>query len=256
MSRLFLLVRKSGFIAAFFLLVFCINTRAASSQDLVERWMRLADERLISQSSVWLSLLHSDGKKSAISDPGFLLSGRDFSPTHELRETLRFLYSGDLDRVCRFPARYVWLKAQLNLPDLSLSHCGDLQEFVAKAPSQTVSLVYASESLVQPASMMGHAFLKLSGELPDGAEVSHAITFFTEAEGYNLPKLFFESTAVGKQGFFALSPFEEELNRYLMKEQRKVWFYELRLDEATRQLIQYHLQELKQTELTLSLIHI
>lgn len=229
---------KSGFRAALLLVGLCVCMSVASAQ-----------EKHLSQSPVWLSLLHSDGVTSAISDPTFLLSGKNFSPRHELNETLSFLYSGDVNHVCRFPARYIWLKSQLDLPDLALSQCHDLQEFVEKAPSEQISLVFASESLAQPASMMGHAFLKLSGQKPDGSEVSHAITFFTEAEGYNLPKLFFESTVLGKQGFFALSPFDEELNRYLNRDQRKVWFYDLKLDAAKRQLIQYHLQELKQTKL-------
>lgn len=230
---------KSGFRAALLLLgVMCLCINVASAQ-----------EEHLSQSPVWLSLLHSDGVTSAISDPSFLLSGKSFSPRQELSETLSYLYSGDASHVCRFPARYLWLKSQLELPELSLSHCLDLQEFIEKAPSQQVSLVFASESLAQPASMMGHAFLKLSGQTSDGLEASHAITFFTESEGYNLPKLFIESTVLGKPGFFALSPFDDELNRYLKQEQRKVWFYDLRLDAATRQLIQYHLQELKQTKL-------
>lgn len=239
MIRLLFLAIKSGFRAALLLMgIMCLCSHAVFAQ-----------EKHLSQSPVWLSLLHSDGATSAISDPSFILSGKRFSPSQELSETLKFLYSGDASHVCRFPARYVWLKSQLDLPDLDLSLCRDLQEFVEKAPNQQMSLVFASESLAQPASMMGHAFLKLSGQTSDGTEVSHAITFFTEAEGYNLPKLFLESTVLGKQGFFALSPFDEELNRYLKKEQRKVWFYDLKLDAAMRQLIQYHLQELKQTKL-------
>lgn len=238
MIQLLFLAIKSGFRAALLLMGMFVCMNAAFAQ-----------EKHLSQSPVWLSLLHSDGVTSAISDPNFILSGKRFSPSRELSETLKFLYSGDASHVCRFPARYVWLKSQLDLPELDLSQCHDLQEFVEKAPVQKVSLVFASESLAQPASMMGHAFLKLSGQTLDHTDVSHAITFFTEAEGYNLPKLLLESTVLGKPGFFALSPFDEELNRYLKKEQRKVWFYDLALDTDTRQLIQFHLQELKQTKL-------
>ncbi len=245
----FFKTRKSGLKAAFLLLLtslLCGNLLFAQEPAL--NWRGRAIEK-ISQSPIWRALLHSDGLSSAISDPEFVLSGRKFSPQNELIDTLNFLYDGNANHVCRFPARYVWLKTQLDLPGLSLSSCSDLNEFLEKAPSQQISLIFASESLAQPASMMGHSFLKLSGKTSDGREVSHAITFFTEAEGYNLPKLFIESTVLGKPGFFALSPFDEELNRYLKKEQRKVWFYGLDLDGATRQLIQYHLQELKQTKL-------
>lgn len=249
MCPLFLVLKKSGFRAALFLFVFWLCIGHVEAQDSVTVWTRLANEKKLSHSPVWRALLHSDGKTSSITDPYFLLSLDRFSPEQELLETLRYLYAGDPSRVCRFPARYTWLRGQLDLPELSLSACDDLQEFVSKVPSQEISLVFASESIAQPASMMGHAFLKLSGQTSDGRQVSHAITFFTEAEGYNLPKLFFQSVVVGKPGIFALSPFDEELHRYLELEQRKVWFYELRLDGPTRQLIQFHLQELKQTQL-------
>lgn len=231
------------------MLSLCFSVTAAA-QSVSDRWGGSVKAVELSQSMVWLSLLHSDGQTSSINEPGFLLSSKDFTPHRELQETLHYLYSGDPSAVCRFPARYKWLQSNLNLPELMLSQCQDLQEFLVKAPSHQISLIFASESLSQPASMMGHAFLKLSGQLPDGAEVSHAITFFTEAEGYNLPKLFVESTLLGKPGFFALSPFDDELDRYLKKEQRNVWFYDLNLDAATRELIQFHLHELKQTHLT------
>lgn len=50
--------------------------------------------------------------------------------------------------------------------------CSDVREFRAKAPAEQISLVFASEDLARPASMMGHAFLELAGRARSGNELS------------------------------------------------------------------------------------
>lgn len=131
-----------------------------------------------------------------------------------------------------------------------MAHCSDLQEFFARAPADRLDLMFASEGLSQPATMIGHSFLRLTGQRANGEEVEHGVTFFTEAGGYNLPKLLVERMVLGKPGFFALSPFKEEWGRYLLSEQRALWSYTLKLDQDQIRLIQMHLQELKQVQLT------
>ncbi len=210
----------------------------------------------------WASLLHVADGKANIKTPDFLLSLPDFSLDNELAATIQFLYSGKDEPknttnrdasaapVCRFPARYLWLKSELNLPPLPIDGCADLSEFKQRAPADRIAIVFASENLAQPSSMMGHILLKLSGDNPLGKPVEHAISFITDAGGMNLPKLFFDSMVVGKKGFFTLSPYDEKLNLYLREEQRSIWEYELTLDSVQRALIQAHLIELKQTDLT------
>lgn len=236
---------KSGLRAAFFLVVVVFHAHAmawgAPSQD---------QTRLLSQHPVWQALLHMNGTKSDLDDPRFVLSKPHFSALNELQATVDLLKSSPQEAACRFPARLTWLSAMVGQPMPAIDHCTDLQEFLARAPTDRLDLIFASESLGQPASMMGHSFLRLSGQRANGENVEHAVAFFTEAGGYNLPKLLVESMVLGKQGFFALSPFEEERQRYLLGEQRALWSYTLKLDPAQRRLIQLHLQELKQVELT------
>jgi hypothetical protein len=43
-----------------------------------------------------------------------------------------------------------------------------LAEFKARAPADTIALVFASENLAKPASMMRHILLKLQGRDPQG----------------------------------------------------------------------------------------
>lgn len=243
---------KSGFLAAFFSV--CQMCSAASGplsnpvSKAVETLVHRAVSRAMQWDPTWRALLHADRTRPQIHDRGFVLSGDRFSFESELRQTIQFLYGGDPQNVCRFPARYLWIQRQLDAPSLPLAQCSGLMEFLNKAPADRLDLVFASENLAQPSSMMGHLFLKLSGKNAEGANVDHAVTFFTDAATINIPKLLFDSVVTGKEGFFALSPFRDQLDTYVNVERRGLWQYTLHLDEFHRRLIQYHLWELKQTE--------
>lgn len=230
------------------------GTTLARAQEKAETselqtYLQLATQKKLAEHSVWSALLHVSDGKANIRSTSFLLSAADFSLTQELEATLKLLYSGDSKQVCRFPARYLWLRAELNLPELALQACDDYQEFKMRAPADDITLAFASENLAQPSSMMGHIFLKLSGTDEGGRRLEHAISFFTDAGGINIPKLFFDSMVIGKTGYFSLSPYQEKMALYLGEEQRSIWEYSLRLSHFQKELIQAHLEELRQTEL-------
>lgn len=214
-------------------------------------WPLFADTEPLYKDPVWSALLHISNDTIRIEDPDFILSHADFSLENEMQATLRYLYeSKDKQAVCRFPARYLWLQRNLELPLLPLAQCDDLNEFLERAPADEVALVYASENLTQPSSMMGHIFLNIAGQNNENERVEHSISFFTEIDSWNLPKVFFESLATGKPGYYALSPYREQILRYLHEERRNVWRYQLRLDDFQRELIHLHLYELRGTQLT------
>lgn len=243
---------KSGLIAAFFALPIWLVSASGMPQtdDEVDRLKEKAINKEIYKLPVWSALLHSENGHANISDPKFLLSHNNFSLAAELKQTIDFLYRGDPSNVCRFPARYYWLRQNLDIPELLLDFCPEVLEFRHKAPIDEISIVFASERVSQPASMLGHAFLKLSGKNDRGTEVSHAITFYTDINTYNLPKLLFDSVVIGKLGYFALSPYDEMQRRYVDEEQRNLWEYRLLLNDFQIELTQLHLLELKYTKLT------
>jgi hypothetical protein len=236
-------IAKSGVLAAFF-----INTALASPTPDTQAWMQAALAQQLPANPVWQALLHSQHQHANITDPTFLLSNDRFSTAAEMALTLEALYSQP-GAVCRFPARYWWLKQKLALPDLPLDSCPDVQDFRSKAPMDTLSLIFVSETLTQPSSMMGHAFLKLSGQNAQGQALTHAVSFYTDADTFNLPKLLFDSLVTGKQGYFALTPYQEQQSRYTDEEERNVWEYDLKLDSWQRELVRLHLLELKQSDL-------
>ncbi|TAK93804.1 MAG: DUF4105 domain-containing protein [Aquabacterium sp.] len=245
---------KSGFRAAFLsVLAFALHTGtlAATSERQVEQIQQLALGKQLDASPRWAALLHLNGLEPQIKDEHFILTLGDFSPRKELIATIALLYGSQArEAACRFPARLAWLQTELQLPVTPTDQCVELTDFLARAPAQTISLVFASENLSQPSSMMGHLFLKVSGRNAEGQTLEHAISFFTDADSFNIPKLFYDSMVVGKPGYFLLSPYKDEQDQYLVKEQRSLWEYDLALQPYEFKLLQLHMIELKHARIT------
>jgi Domain of unknown function (DUF4105) len=245
--------------AAFlFLSCFVVGIRAQAHEatvvaDPARSVALLADAtaKRLHEHPVWLALLHASAGQAQIKAPQFFLTAAPFNPEAELAASLVKLQTASAADLCRFPARYSWLSQQLNfelLLDID-SACPEIKEFIQKAPFDRLDLVFADEAVTQPASILGHGFLKISGK-KDEKFIEHAIAFYTDVQNFNLPKLLWESLISGKQGLFALTPYEDEAAKYLSSEQRNLWSYEIKTSQAERALIRNHLFELKQTELT------
>lgn len=242
--------KKGSFQASFFIIPLLFISSYLWANTVAIQFPTEQKITEIASTPTWQALIHWDGKTHHINDKNFLLSQKSFSPKQELIATLNYLYTENPDAVCRFPARYVFLQKELHLPTLNLDICDELKEFQNKAPIDQLHLVFASENLSQPSSMMGHVLLKVSGMNAQNIHVEHAISFYTNIDGFNIPKIIYTSMISGKQGYFSLSPYKEKLERYSEIENRNVWEYEIDTNNFTRQLIQYHFFELKQTNLT------
>lgn len=199
-------------------------------------------------SARWRALLHLSSKgRAAIANPGFLLSFPNINAADEMRLTIELLRA-DPQAACRFPARHYYLTQalQIGLPEVK---CPGLDEFMRKAPLEELSLIYASENLTQPSSMMGHTMLAISGSNDQGRHVEHSVSFFTELDSINLPVIMWDTLVVGKKGYFSVQPLSLAMNNYLVTEQRNVWRYPVQLNDEQKTLIQRHLWELKQTDI-------
>lgn len=239
-----------------FVLGLALSLCLPSHASELSSWQAQARQQQLASQPEWQALLHLRGKHSLIEDPQFILSQADFSVERELERTLALFFSGSADArtaaLCRYPARYVWLTRALQKPDAQdpVARCPAIAEFFDKAPAQRIDLIYASENLSSPSSMMGHVLLKLSGTTTSGSEASHAVSYFTQIGGINLPRILFESLVTGKPGYYTLSPYREKEDFYRLREQRNVWMYPLQLDEAQRKLLRLHLWELKDARLS------
>jgi len=202
-------------------------------------------------SPVWKALLHVSNGKLNIDDPNFILSKDNFSLRNELEQTIYSFFENtdkaDSHGICKFPARFIWIKSELNLDDKVFPHvqCEAFSEYLSKAPADDISLVFVSENVSNPSSMMGHVFLKLSGHNHKSNYVEHAVSFFTVIDTFNIPYLILKSTIIGMRGVFSLLPYSEHIDRYLIEEKRNVWEYRLSLSESSKRIMYYHIWELK-----------
>src|SRR5437660_237742 len=156
------------------LLAWAMPARAASSlQELIARAraLRLAEEPQWIKLGHWHKTLLG-GLKSEADGPDFFLApdgARD--PAAELEATLRGVLGsielkeeekarGLLPPPCRFPARAAWLHAKLgfDVPEVS---CPRLDEYWRRLQPESVSIIFSSYYLNNPASAFGHTFLRI-----------------------------------------------------------------------------------------------
>lgn len=196
----------------------------------------------------WKSLLHDE--YSFTNQKRFYQFSKSFDVLEEIHLTREELDSPKgLAFACRFPARYFLLQTYHLVSELNLSSCEELGTFLKAAPLDHLYLVFASESLSNPASIVGHTFLKISGINHRNIQVDHSLSFFTRMNDVNPVSLLWQSFITGKEGYYALAPYHETLNYYLFSEGRNVWEYEIKLSEVDKKLIHYYLFELKNIKL-------
>lgn len=235
--------RKSWIYPAFFLFYLSVFPRVTFAQEELIRDT--------STSPHWHALIHSHNGKPKISDSNFLLSSDNFSAEKELRKTLALFKDKSPKAYCRFPARYFYLKDifELGADIANTQSCPELQKYLDYVPFDTLELVFASEVLTSSSSMMGHTFLKASGKNTNNKNVAHSISFFAEISTFNPFSVFYDSLVAGLDGFFMVRPYTKDHARYLEKENRNLWSYNLSLNNKQKKLLQAHIWELKDIEL-------
>ena len=201
---------------------------------------------------IWSLLLHLRQGQPQINSPDFMLSGDQFSAEAEQQHTIALFQADPYQAFCRFPARLTYLAAKqgLVLPEDRFAHCPDLQKFIAHVPFTELELIYASEVLSSASSMLGHIFIKASGTNQRGTAVAHSLAYFTEITTLNPAKLIVESTLTGMPGFFSVRPFATDVTQYRDLEQRNLWQFRLKATAEAKQLLQLHIWELHQIQLT------
>jgi hypothetical protein len=244
---------------------FCVCLFLSVSANASENQFELFAQKVINlqifSNEKWIKLLHYEenksnpsGLQSAISSDNFFLSEYgNIDPVSELRETIRGVFQEeDLDKSshpqCRFRARYLWLNEVLDFDPLSMpkAKCEAYNKWAMEGDIDSISLLYATGYLGNPASYYGHTLLKfnsshkLQSKLLDVSVNYGAIV----PSGENPLSYIFKGMLGGYDGGFSHIEFYFHNHNYGELELRDIWEYELGFSNADVQLMVAHLWEL------------
>lgn len=139
-------------------------------------WIEQSRIQELSENRTWLRLMHyeasltSDLESEVTSDNFFLSPEGRTSPQQELEATIVAMLTHEPEdnqsAQCRFPARKLWLNQVLpgvskEMPQVS---CSDYQQHATEHSATSLSLLFASGYLGNPASMYGHLLIKLNNQ--------------------------------------------------------------------------------------------
>ncbi len=225
----------------------------ARHKELVtsRQWIRLGHWR----QSIW-----HDGWKGENDSSLFFLSPKGkVDPAAEMEATLKGFFAdpGDPNKhaICRFPARYQWLRSQLDfdMSRIKLTRCPDYESYLQKTKAKSVTLIFSSYFLGKAASAFGHTFFRVNKSdasmavgkkrqlLDTGVDYSATVTTSNSA-AYAIMGIFgmFE-------GNFRKMPYYYKVREYNDYESRDLWEYDLNLTQEQVDRFVAHLWELGPT---------
>lgn len=224
--------------------------------ELIDKGLqaKLASER------EWQLLLHYrkdllGGYTSEQDDPGFFMSpGGKTDPQAELDATLKQFFSEELvgrskqPAQCAFIARYEWLRNQLRFDETRLPRmaCERFERWLADFEAQSITLIFPSAFLNNPASMFGHTLLRVDqrGQTDSTRILAYTINYAADVPpdagmAYPIRGIF-----GGYRGYFSTIPYYLKVQEYRDIENRDIWEYRLNFTEHQVRRLLMHAWEL------------
>ena len=239
-----------------FVFLHAVGEAADSTPSYLRELIQRANEAGLADQREWHLLLHYranlfGGYTSEQDDQGFFMSSEgQTDPAAELVATLTQFFSPDLvgrskqPAQCAFVARYAWLKKQLSIDDSRLApmKCDRFEKWLAEFDAQSISLIFASAFMNNPASMFGHTFLRVDqhGQTPQTRLLAYTINFAADVpKGSNLDYPI-RGIFGGYRGYFSTLPYYLKVQEYRDIENRDIWEYRLNFnDEQIRRLLMH-----------------
>lgn len=171
------------------------------------------DIETIGTSAQWRALLFYSPRNifssnSLVDSPAFFLSPKGHKDRAELRQNIKFALISEHAALtlesyrCRFPARYEFLKNFLSDLKKQVEDCPHIKEYLTGVAPESITLVFSSFYLNNPASMMGHTFLRFNsgknGKIIKSPLLDYALNFSASQTSTNP----FVYTVLGLSGGF------------------------------------------------------
>ena len=209
-------------------------------------YTHLATIQKLSKTDTWKKLLvyepsgllGAEVESAVLTKEFFLAPDGRTNPEAELLATLQAFSQPvgsdpDSHAQCRFPARYQWLKSELGLTDESVTpvHCPEFFEWSEYGDAKSLSIIFASGYLGNPASYYGHTLLKLNSKDKDRTQLlDTSVNFGAIVEdGEDPVSYIFKGLFGGYKGGFSHAEYYFHNQNYGELELRDLWEYELDL---------------------------
>lgn len=261
------------------------NSLKQNDSDL-QLYIQKALELELYKKREWLILMHSNGKKSEITDSNFFyakngrISTKDemiatitafYQPTSEvvipkqLQERIQkaqkqdnhnsklpksSLLPQDYHAICRFPARFAFLNTFLHFKNLPNISCDEYKAMLEYVNPKSATIVFPAAHINSPASMFGHTFILLQSNYKSKL-LSFAINYAANADGTreNLFSFAIKGLFGGYKGIYSILPYYDKLKEYRDTESRDIWEIGLNLNEEEVKRMFAHLWEVRNLEL-------
>ncbi len=151
---------------------------------------------------------------------------------------------------CRFPARLLWLskELQLDLRRLPQRACEKFITFVQEMQPQSLTLVFSSYYLNNPASAFGHSLLRVNkakqADEKHQALLDYGIDFSANVDTNNSIVYAVKGLMGMFPGVYRRVPYYYKVREYNDFESRDLWEYELNLSPAQVITVVAHIWEL------------
>lgn len=210
----------------------------------------------------WLRLVHyeadrksSSGWRSAIHSPEFFLAGAtgQVDPHAELAATVAAMGAPpppdaipDDHPQCRFPARRLWLARHLSADILPALDCPKFSAWNQSANVDSISIVFATGYLGNPASYYGHTLLKFNFARDHGKTSLQdaSVNYGAILTGNDGPLTYiFKGVTGGYEGGFSHVDYYFHNHNYGENELRDLWEYRLALPRDALDFVVAHAWE-------------
>ncbi|SNX60171.1 protein of unknown function [Nitrosomonas ureae] len=148
---------------------------------------------------------------------------------------------------CNFPARFKWLNQQLKFDAtrLKIQTCDRLDRWINELDPVSITLVFASYYLNNPASMFGHTLIRIDSRNRKDKKLTNYGANYAANPDTDNPFLYAWKGLTGSfEGRFAIFPYYTKIQEYNNLESRDLWEYELQFTEDQLNTMLLHLWEL------------
>jgi len=231
------------------------NDDSMSAKQLAKQFTLKNAKRLnLSQHETWLALLHYKRETvfrnviSQVDDDKFFFHPEGKTDAKaELISSINAFFEGPQSghAQCLFPARWWWLKQQVNLGDDYDVRCPHLEAFMRRVAHDKLVLVFPTMYLSNPSSTFGHTFLRF--DFDDKSNLlSKTLNYAARVDKTdNILNYVRKGVFGGYTGFFRMRSYFETVQEYSNIENRDIWEYQLAFSKKEIKQLVRHVWEIK-----------